>query len=218
MAPLLQQLRYRLLLPSPAIGAWRRRTAVAVGSLVAAGSVAGACSWVVAASAEQQRQRRTAAANAAVAWEDHKVGEGAVADSGETVRINYEGRLESWSGPVFDSSYATGEPVVFKLDEDPVIQGWHDGIRGMRAGGRRKVTVPPELAYGRKGIKDRARNRYIVPPDATLFFRCGQPVHLSLCWQCVSNCMPDWPICTAVLVLAAWRLSKWGRWDSSSPR
>ena len=179
MAP---RLLLRLLLPAPdgagaigagAVGAWRRRTAVAVGSLVAAGSLAGAGSWVVAASAEQQRQRRTtaAAAAAAVAWEDHKVGEGPVAEPGETVRVHYEGRLEGWTGPVFDSSYATGEPIVFKLDVDPVIQGWHDGVRGMRAGGRRKLTVPPELAYGRKGIKDPARNRWIVPPDATLFFR-----------------------------------------------
>ena len=67
--------------------------------------------------------------------------------------------------------YASGEPLLFKVDSDPVIQGWHDGIRGMQIGGRRKITIPAELAYGSKGIKDPARNRWVVPPRATLYFR-----------------------------------------------
>jgi peptidylprolyl isomerase len=208
----LQQLLHLSPIGTRSLGAWRRRTAVAVGSLVTAGSVAGA-GWVVAASAEQQRQRRTAAAPAAVAWEDHKVGEGTVATSGETVRFHYEGRLSGWAGPVFESSYAIGEPVVVKLDVDPVIQGWHDGIRGMRTGGRRKLTIPPALAYGKKGIKDPARNRWIIPPDATLFYRCA---NLSVLRQSV-QCAHVW-LTSCCCTAAAWSYSKWGSWDSLSRR
>ena len=136
----------------------------------------GSCAVVSAQQQQQQQQQPPAGrtrplAAVRVVCEDHLVGTGAVVESGETVHVHYEGRLESFDGPVFDSSYASGEPLLFKVDSDPVIQGWHDGIRGMRVGGRRKITIPAELAYGSKGIKDPARNRWVVPPRATLYFR-----------------------------------------------
>lgn len=122
-------------------------------------------------SAHESHTATAAAAAARVVCEDHYVGDGPVVQSGETVHVHYEGRLDSFDGPIFDSSYAVGEPAIFKIDESPVIQGWHEGVRGMRVGGRRKLTVPAELAYGSKGIKDPARNRWVVPPQSTLYFR-----------------------------------------------
>ena len=104
--------------------------------------------------------------------EDHRVGEGAEAAAGETVHIHYEGRLGGFDdGAVFDSSYERGAPLVFQLDESPVIAGFHEGVQGMKVGGRRKLTIPSRLAYGAEGVKDPARPRWLIPPHATLFFR-----------------------------------------------
>jgi hypothetical protein len=151
--------------------------------------------------AQQERHSRAVGAAPTVVWEDHHVGEGSVVVPGETVHIHYEGRLGSFDGPVFDSSYAKGEPVIFKVDESPVIQGWHDGVRGMRVGGRRKLTVPAELGYGSKGVKDPARNRWMIPPNSTLCFRYAQVArwlpacrlrlleHLRIRWHADNTCL-----------------------------
>jgi peptidylprolyl isomerase len=146
-----------------------RRVCTPSAACAATAAVLGLSSGV---SAQQQRPSAPAARAAPrVVCEEHHVGEGAVVESGETVHVHYEGRLNSFDGPIFDSSYASGEPLIFKVDESPVIQGWHDGVKGMRVGGRRKVTVPAELGYGSKGIKDPARNRWVIPPNSTLCFR-----------------------------------------------
>ncbi|MBH0780538.1 FKBP-type peptidyl-prolyl cis-trans isomerase [Nocardia bovistercoris] len=76
------------------------------------------------------------------------VGEGAEAVAGGTVEVHYVG-VEFDSGEEFDSSWSRGEAISFPLRG--LIQGWQDGIPGMKVGGRRQLTIPPELAYGPTG-------------------------------------------------------------------
>jgi FKBP-type peptidyl-prolyl cis-trans isomerase len=93
---------------------------------------------------------------------DQVVGTGAEALPGRTVVMHYRGRLAD--GRAFDSSYQRGRPVEFVLGQKMVIPGWEQGVRGMRAGGKRTLVVPPRLAYGAAG------QGAAVPPDATLIF------------------------------------------------
>lgn len=94
---------------------------------------------------------------------DQKVGDGAEAGPGKTVEVLYTGWLEG--GQKFDSSLDPNHPFTFRIGIDEVIQGWHEGITGMRAGGRRRLIVPPELGYGRQGA-----GRGVIPGNATLIF------------------------------------------------
>jgi FKBP-type peptidyl-prolyl cis-trans isomerase FkpA len=96
-----------------------------------------------------------------VTIEDLKVGNGATAASGKTVSAHYTGKFPD--GTKFDSSYDAGAPIEFPLGAGKVIKGWDIGIEGMRVGGKRKLTIPPELAYGSRGNGP-------VPPNATLVF------------------------------------------------
>ncbi|MGB5113076.1 MAG: FKBP-type peptidyl-prolyl cis-trans isomerase [Mycobacterium sp.] len=80
--------------------------------------------------------------------EDVTVGDGTEAVPGGTVQVHYLG-VEYDTGEEFDSSWNRGEAISFPLRG--LIQGWQDGIPGMRVGGRRKLTIPPELAYGAAG-------------------------------------------------------------------
>ncbi|MDH5526755.1 MAG: FKBP-type peptidyl-prolyl cis-trans isomerase [Nitrospirota bacterium] len=89
-------------------------------------------------------------------------GEGAEARLGKTVSVHYTGWLID--GTVFDSSRNRVRPMVFRLGAGSVIEGWDQGIVGMRIGGVRRLTIPPELAYGEKGIPG------VIPPNATLVF------------------------------------------------
>jgi FKBP-type peptidyl-prolyl cis-trans isomerase len=93
--------------------------------------------------------------------EDILVGEGAPAASGDTLIVHYIGTLEN--GQVFDDSYTRGEPFTFRLGAGTVIRGWDLGLVGMRVGGKRRLIIPPELAYGSQG-------RSPIPPNATLHF------------------------------------------------
>ena len=92
---------------------------------------------------------------------DIKVGEGQEAQNGDRVVVHYTGRLEN--GVVFDSSLERGTPFTFTLGAGQVISGWDQGILGMKVGGDRTLTIPPELAYGDQGIGP-------IPPGATLIF------------------------------------------------
>jgi FKBP-type peptidyl-prolyl cis-trans isomerase len=93
--------------------------------------------------------------------EDLKVGGGATATAGKLVSAHYAGRFSD--GKPFDSSYDAGAPVDFLLGAGKVIKGWDIGVEGMRVGGKRRLTIPPELAYG-------ARGGGPIPPNATLVF------------------------------------------------
>lgn len=92
---------------------------------------------------------------------DLVVGSGATAVSGDTLTVHYVGTLTS--GTVFDSSRANNQPYTFRLGVGAVIQGWDLGVPGMKVGGKRKLTIPPELAYGSRSVGS-------IPPNSTLVF------------------------------------------------
>lgn len=82
--------------------------------------------------------------------EDLTVGDGDEATAGQTVTVHYVG--VAWSnGQQFDASWDRRDPFAFRLGEGQVIQGWDQGVAGMRVGGRRRLTIPPQLGYGRQG-------------------------------------------------------------------
>lgn len=89
-------------------------------------------------------------------------GSGAEAMVNDTLTVDYIGMLED--GAKFDSSLDSGQPFSFVLGAGKVIPGWDKGLEGMRVGEKRKLIVPPELAYGEQGFGD------IIPPNATLIF------------------------------------------------
>ncbi len=89
-------------------------------------------------------------------------GDGAEAKSGQTVTVHYVGTFPE--GGKFDSSRDRGEGFTFKLGAGQVIRGWDQGVAGMKVGEQRKLTVPPNLAYGERGFPG------AIPPNATLVF------------------------------------------------
>lgn len=100
---------------------------------------------------------------------DVVVGEGAMALAGKPVTVHYTGWLfdakaPDNKGPKFDSSRDRGEPFAFPLGAGHVIQGWDRGVAGMRVGGQRVLTIPPEMGYGARGAGG------VIPPNATLLF------------------------------------------------
>ena len=94
--------------------------------------------------------------------EDLKVGTGAEAKSGKQVTVHYVGTLTN--GQKFDSSRDRGRGFEFALGAGQVIQGWDQGVAGMKVGGLRKLTIPPELGYGARGYPP------VIPPNSTLVF------------------------------------------------
>ncbi|MFW9960345.1 MAG: FKBP-type peptidyl-prolyl cis-trans isomerase [Candidatus Thorarchaeota archaeon] len=95
--------------------------------------------------------------------EDIILGTGASPTRGQTVVVHYTGWLTN--GTKFDSSVDRGEPFEFKIGVGQVIQGWDQGVMTMKIGGKRKLTIPPELAYGSEDIGDG-----LIPPYSTLIF------------------------------------------------
>lgn len=91
--------------------------------------------------------------------EDLTVGEGDTAEPGQRVRVHYLG-VEFESGDQFDSSWDRGESIEFPLKG--LIMGWQEGIPGMRVGGRRKLTIPPDLAYGPAGAGHRLSGKTLI--------------------------------------------------------
>lgn len=93
--------------------------------------------------------------------EDLVAGNGPEAVRGKSVQVHYTGWLTN--GTRFDSSVG-GEPFSFRLGAGEVIEGWDRGVAGMKVGGKRKLTLPPDLAYGSRGAPPE------IPPGATLVF------------------------------------------------
>ncbi len=89
-------------------------------------------------------------------------GTGDVAAAGQTVSVHYTGWLTD--GKKFDSSKDRNDPFDFPLGGRRVIAGWDEGVQGMKVGGTRKLTIPPDLGYGARGAGG------VIPPDATLVF------------------------------------------------
>lgn len=95
-------------------------------------------------------------------YEDTVVGQGAEALAGAFVTVHYTGWLTN--GSKFDSSKDRNDPFQFPLGQRHVIAGWDEGVQGMKVGGTRKLTIPPQLGYGARGAGG------VIPPNATLVF------------------------------------------------
>lgn len=104
--------------------------------------------------------------NSAIEISEEKIGTGLEAVTGKTVSVHYTGWLfeDSRRGKKFDSSIDRGDAFSFVLGSGHVIKGWDEGVAGMKVGGIRMLTIPPELAYGKSGAGK------VIPPNATLLF------------------------------------------------
>ncbi|HVX45263.1 MAG TPA: FKBP-type peptidyl-prolyl cis-trans isomerase [Mycobacteriales bacterium] len=96
---------------------------------------------------------------------DLQEGDGAEAKAGDTVSVHYVGVSYS-TGEEFDASWNRGQPLQFRLGAGQVIAGWDQGVQGMKVGGRRRLTIPPHLAYGERGAGG------VIAPGETLIFVC----------------------------------------------
>ena len=94
--------------------------------------------------------------------EEIVIGDGDEAQAGRVVSVHYTGWLTD--GVKFDSSVDRNEPFDFPLGRGYVIRGWDEGVAGMKVGGKRKLTIPPEMGYGARGAGG------VIPPNATLLF------------------------------------------------
>lgn len=95
-------------------------------------------------------------------FEDMQVGKGPMPPSGSRVTVHYTGWLTDKTK--FDSSVDRGQPFDFVLGAGQVIKGWDEGVASMRVGGKRRLVIPPQLAYGAKGFPP------VIPPNSTLVF------------------------------------------------
>jgi FKBP-type peptidyl-prolyl cis-trans isomerase FkpA len=95
-------------------------------------------------------------------YEDIIIGSGQEAKIGDIVSVHYTGWLEN--GTKFDSSLDRNQPLQFQIGTGMVIQGWDEGVTGMKVGGTRRLTIPSNLAYGEQGAGG------VIPPNATLIF------------------------------------------------
>src|SRR5947209_18603750 len=111
---------------------------------------------------KKEEKKKVVTTKSGLKYEDLKEGTGAEAKKGDTVEVHYTGWLTD--GKKFDSSVDRGQPFSFKLGAGMVIEGWDEGVAGMKVGGKRKLTIPAELAYGPRGAGG------VIPPNAELTF------------------------------------------------
>jgi FKBP-type peptidyl-prolyl cis-trans isomerase FkpA len=117
------------------------------------------CLFVV---ADDKKDEKVIKTDSGLQYVELKEGDGEKAKKGDTVEVHYTGWLKD--GKKFDSSLDRKEPFEFKLGAGKVIKGWDEGVAGMKVGGKRKLIIPAELAYGKKGAGG------VIPPDAELTF------------------------------------------------
>ncbi|TMC40236.1 MAG: FKBP-type peptidyl-prolyl cis-trans isomerase [Chloroflexi bacterium] len=100
---------------------------------------------------------------------DLKVGTGEAAKAGENAEVQYTGWLTNCHQ--FDSSRSPGRtPFTFQIGQSQVIPGWDEGFLGLKVGGKRKLIIPPDLAYGPQGQTDQQTGATVIPANATLVF------------------------------------------------
>ncbi len=108
-----------------------------------------------------EKKEKVVTTDSGLKYIDEKEGTGEVAKKGDAVTVHYTGWLKN--GKKFDSSRDRDEPFTFTLGAGEVIKGWDEGVAGMKIGGKRKLIIPSELAYG-------ARGRGPIPPNSELTF------------------------------------------------
>jgi FKBP-type peptidyl-prolyl cis-trans isomerase FkpA len=108
------------------------------------------------------KAHKTMTTESGLIYEDITTGTGATAQAGQMVSVHYTGWLTN--GTKFDSSKDRNQPFNFSLGAGQVIRGWDEGVAGMQVGGKRKLTIPPQLGYGARGAGG------VIPPNATLVF------------------------------------------------
>jgi peptidylprolyl isomerase len=116
----------------------------------------------VSETAPETASENLATLDSGLQYQEITVGEGASPQTGEQVTVHYTGTL--LDGTQFDSSRDRNRPFSFKIGVGQVIKGWDEGVASMKVGGRRKLVIPSELAYGEQGAGG------VIPPNATLIF------------------------------------------------
>jgi FKBP-type peptidyl-prolyl cis-trans isomerase len=111
---------------------------------------------------KDKKDEKVITTDSGLKYVDQKEGTGTAAKKDDTVEVHYTGWLKD--GKKFDSSKDRNEPFEFKLGAGMVIKGWDEGVAGMKVGGKRKLIIPANLAYGKKGAGD------VIPADAELTF------------------------------------------------
>lgn len=114
------------------------------------------------AASEQGPTGQEVTTSSGLSYVDQVIGTGELAVAGKTTTVHYTGWLTT--GQKFDSSVDRGQPFSFPLGAGRVIKGWDEGVKGMKVGGKRKLTIPSALGYGARGAGG------VIPPHATLIF------------------------------------------------
>jgi peptidylprolyl isomerase len=112
--------------------------------------------------ADEKKDEKVITTKSGLKYVEIKIGDGKEAVAGSAVSVFYTGTLEN--GKKFDSNVG-GKPFDVTIGKSRVIKGWTEGLQGIKAGGKRKLIIPPELAYGQDGTPDGT-----IPPNATLIF------------------------------------------------